>query len=81
MQTALTLTPPLPAPSAADAAEFIVTCLERLGVEYVFGIPGGAIEPLYDALARSERRIPAAPNRRKRLLVCWRGPSVASPHQ
>jgi acetolactate synthase-1/2/3 large subunit len=25
-------------------------------VEYVFGIPGGAIEPLYNALARSERR-------------------------
>ena len=47
---------PAPSPSATDSAEFIVSCLERLGVEYVFGIPGGAIEPLYDALARSERR-------------------------
>ena len=28
----------------------------QLGVEYVFGIPGGAIEPLYNALARSRRR-------------------------
>ena len=30
--------------------------MEQLGVEYVFGIPGGAIEPLYNALARSEKR-------------------------
>jgi acetolactate synthase-1/2/3 large subunit len=26
------------------------------GVEYVFGVPGGAVEPLYNALARSARR-------------------------
>src|ERR1044072_4831476 len=47
------------APEAAttvEAAELIVTYLERLGVEAVFGVPGGAIEPLYNALARSERR-------------------------
>ncbi len=37
-------------------ADLIVAYLEQLGIEYVFGIPGGAIEPLYDALARSERR-------------------------
>lgn len=56
MESALSLAP-LPTPAhAADVAESIVTCLERLGVEYVFGIPGGAIEPMYDALARSERR-------------------------
>ena len=36
--------------------DLLVGYLEQLGVEYVFGIPGGAIEPLYDALARSERR-------------------------
>jgi glyoxylate carboligase len=30
--------------------------LEMLDVEYVFGVPGGAIEPLYNALARSQRR-------------------------
>jgi acetolactate synthase-1/2/3 large subunit len=42
--------------SAIEAAELIVTYLERLGVEAVFGVPGGAIEPLYNALARSERR-------------------------
>jgi acetolactate synthase-1/2/3 large subunit len=47
------------APEAApmmEAAELIVTYLERLDIEAVFGVPGGAIEPLYNALARSERR-------------------------
>lgn len=37
-------------------AELVVWCLEQAGVEYVFGVPGGAVEPLYDALARSARR-------------------------
>ena len=37
-------------------ADLLVSYLDQLGVEYVFGVPGGAIEPLYDALARSERR-------------------------
>jgi acetolactate synthase-1/2/3 large subunit len=39
-----------------DVADILVSYLEQIGVEYVFGIPGGAIEPLYNALARSERR-------------------------
>ena len=34
-------------------ADLLVTYLNQLGVEYVFGVPCGAIEPLYDALARS----------------------------
>jgi len=46
----------MPSSSSDSSADLIVACLERLGVEVVFGIPGGAIEPLYDALARSERR-------------------------
>lgn len=37
-------------------ADLIVNYLELLGIEYIFGVPGGAIEPLYNALARSERR-------------------------
>ncbi|MFG6458007.1 thiamine pyrophosphate-binding protein [Roseateles sp. BYS96W] len=41
---------------AADVADLIVLALEALGVDYVFGVPGGAIEPLYNALARSGRR-------------------------
>ena len=39
-----------------ELGDLLVSYLEQLGVEYVFGIPGGAIEPLYNALARSERR-------------------------
>ena len=38
------------------AAELIVSYLEQIGVQAVFGVPGGAIEPIYDALARSARR-------------------------
>lgn len=39
-----------------DVADLLVAYLEQLGVEYVFGVPGGAIEPLYNAIARSTRR-------------------------
>lgn len=39
-----------------EVADILVAYLEQIGVEYVFGIPGGAIEPLYNALARSARR-------------------------
>ena len=39
-----------------QVADLIVACLEQLGIECVFGVPGGAIEPLYNALARSQRR-------------------------
>lgn len=41
---------------AGDMADLLVGYLEQLGVEYVFGVPGGHIEPLYNALARSQRR-------------------------
>ncbi|HEY6898230.1 MAG TPA: thiamine pyrophosphate-binding protein [Rhodocyclaceae bacterium] len=40
----------------AEVADLIVAYFEQLGIEYVFGVPGGAIEPLYNALARSARR-------------------------
>jgi len=39
-----------------DYADLILEYLRQLKVEYVFGVPGGAIEPLFNALARSERR-------------------------
>ncbi|MDK2126895.1 thiamine pyrophosphate-binding protein [Parachitinimonas caeni] len=39
-----------------EVSDLIVSMLERIGVEYVFGIPGGAVEPMYNAMARSERR-------------------------
>lgn len=37
-------------------SDLIVHYLEQLGVEYVFGIPGSPLGPLFDALKRSERR-------------------------
>lgn len=43
-------------PVPYELGDLLISYLEQLGVEYVFGIPGGAIEPLYNALARSERR-------------------------
>jgi len=45
-----------PGKNVRTVADLLVSYLERIGVEVVFGIPGGAIEPLYDALARSTRR-------------------------
>jgi acetolactate synthase-1/2/3 large subunit len=41
--------------ASLTGAELIVILLERLGVTTVAGIPGGAVLPLYDALARSGR--------------------------
>lgn len=38
-----------------ELGDLLLAYLKQLEVDYVFGIPGGAIEPLYDALARSER--------------------------
>lgn len=52
--TALTPQPNLVQP--VEVAELIVSCLEQAGVEYVFGVPGGAVEPIYNALARSARQ-------------------------
>lgn len=45
-----------PNAETVEAATLIVSYLEAIGVEYVFGVPGGAIEPLYNALAVSMRR-------------------------
>jgi acetolactate synthase I/II/III large subunit len=52
--------PAAPAPLGqlvqVEVAELIVSCLAQAGVEYVFGVPGGAVEPIYNALARSARQ-------------------------
>ena len=52
-QTHVTAPVPLNQPVQVEVAELIVSCLEKAGVEYVFGVPGGAVEPIYNALARS----------------------------
>ena len=36
-----------------SGARLLVATLERLGVDVVFGYPGGAIMPVYDALTGS----------------------------
>src|ERR1700736_3840315 len=43
-----------PGPRQLTGAEIIWKCLERLGVEHIFGYPGGAILPTYDALTKSK---------------------------
>ncbi|SEL48930.1 acetolactate synthase 2 catalytic subunit [Ectothiorhodospira marina] len=45
-------TPPAAQDDAANGADTVIQILRRQGVETVFGYPGGAIMPLYDALAR-----------------------------
>lgn len=48
---------PLTFPSlTVGSASLIVSYLEAIGVDHVFGVPGGAIEPLYNAMAISMRR-------------------------
>ncbi len=41
--------------NAFNNADLIIDYLKELNVEYVFGVPGGAIEPFFDALARLEK--------------------------
>ncbi|MGO2164609.1 thiamine pyrophosphate-binding protein, partial [Corynebacterium casei] len=40
-------------PERMTGAQAIVRTLEDLGTDLVFGIPGGAVLPLYDAINRS----------------------------
>jgi acetolactate synthase-1/2/3 large subunit len=42
-------------PRELSGAEILVQALTDLGVEYVFGYPGGAVLPIYDALFRQSR--------------------------
>ncbi len=43
-----------PATKPVTGSTLVVEALERAGVEYVFGYPGGAIMPVYDALPGSK---------------------------
>ncbi|MEN8129287.1 MAG: thiamine pyrophosphate-binding protein [Pseudomonadota bacterium] len=44
-----------PEPTQSEIGDLIVSYLKQLDVDFVFGVPGGAIEPIYNALARSAR--------------------------
>jgi acetolactate synthase I/II/III large subunit len=48
--------PPPPAPIQVTGAQSLVKSLEALGVEVMFGIPGGAILPAYDPIFDSTVR-------------------------
>src|SRR3954453_5902832 len=48
--------PPPPAPIRLTGAQSLVRSLEALGVEVMFGIPGGAILPAYDPIFDSKVR-------------------------
>jgi acetolactate synthase-1/2/3 large subunit len=41
---------PVAAPAAANGAQVLIDTLIALGVDTVFGYPGGAVLPIYDAL-------------------------------
>lgn len=47
---------PVEDPSPSTYADLILHYLNQLGIDTVFGVPGGAIEPFLNSLARSERR-------------------------
>ena len=42
---------------APTGAEKLIRCLEREGVEYVFGLSGGAAMPIFDALVDSKIKL------------------------
>ncbi|MFK5582351.1 acetolactate synthase large subunit [Serinicoccus sp. LYQ131] len=48
--------PDSPSGTPRNGAQAIVATLERLGVEHIFGLPGGAVLPLYDALYGADVR-------------------------
>ena len=49
--------PPSRSPGCTTGAEKLIRCLEREGVEYVFGLSGGAAMPIFDALVDSKIKL------------------------
>jgi len=49
------ITAPNTRPFPFTYADLILKYLIRIGVDYIYGVPGGAIEPLYNAIARNQR--------------------------
>lgn len=57
-----TIAPPIAAPELPNAptmrgADLLVAMLEEAGVDIVFGLPGGAISPIHDALLDTSIRV------------------------
>lgn len=40
---------------SSSSIEVILECIEEAGVEYLFGVPGGPLTPLYEALSERKR--------------------------
>ncbi|MEO8699393.1 MAG: thiamine pyrophosphate-binding protein [Kofleriaceae bacterium] len=49
--------PAAPPPPTIRGADLVVSMLEQAGVDTVFGLPGGAISPIHDALLDSRIRV------------------------
>src|ERR1700712_616499 len=49
------IAPPTQTPTPMTGAQSLVRSLEEVGVEIIFGIPGGAILPLYDPLFDTQK--------------------------
>ncbi|MCF6355682.1 MAG: thiamine pyrophosphate-binding protein [Candidatus Polarisedimenticolaceae bacterium] len=45
----------LPDTEILEVGDLLIAYLKQLSIKYLFGVPGGAIEPLYNALARQAR--------------------------
>ncbi len=43
--------------SALDGAQALIKCLEAQGVEYVFGLSGGSVIPIFDAFVTTKTKI------------------------
>ena len=39
-----------------NVAEYILTVVASLGTKHMFGVPGGAIEPMYDACHKFQQQ-------------------------
>lgn len=42
-------------PISMSSIDVILQCLEEAGVEYIFGVPGGPLTPLYESLAERKK--------------------------
>ena len=45
------------AQASMDGGQALIRCLEREGVEYIFGYSGGAVIPIFDALVTTQTKI------------------------
>ncbi|MSQ60201.1 MAG: acetolactate synthase 3 catalytic subunit [Betaproteobacteria bacterium] len=48
-------TPGVRSQTELSGAEIIVRCLQEEGIQYIFGYPGGAVLPLYDAIFQQDK--------------------------